>query len=363
MSTATAISPPTVRASATYGWLPWRAVLWLGLLAALFAAFVMELTIGPVRIALGEILKALFRIHTASPIWTTIVWDLRMPRAITAMTAGAALAAGGLILQTLLRNPLAGPWVLGIPAGARLGVAIVLALEGGPALRNLGGLSRIGDVSLTTGACAGACAVLLLVALISRRVNAITLLIVGLMFQYLAPSLTGMLLHVVTDEQYKAYQAWVGSEFGTTTWPQIRILLPAVAVCLAVAIGLIKSLNSLLLGEQYANTAGANVKLTRILALGSMLGLSGLVTAYCGALTFLDLAVPHLCRGMFRTSDHRILMPAVIVTGGLIGLLADFIVHLPWERHILHIDYVTAILGAPVILWLVLRRRNLGDLA
>jgi iron complex transport system permease protein len=331
--------------------------------AALWGVFILELSIGPVSIPTGQIVKAVFGLPTQRDTWAEIVWTLRMPRAITAVVASSALSLGGLILQTLFRNPLAGPWVLGITAGARFGVAAVLAMEAAAmASLPIAKLNVIGDVSLTTGACLGAVLVLILVALIAPRVSAVTLLIVGLMIQYLGPSLTGILLHLVTQDQYTAYQAWSGSEFGATTWPQLRFLVPAVVACMALAVLLAKPLNAMLLGESYARSTGVNVTRTRVLSLASMIGLAGMVTAYCGAITFLDLAVPHLCRGIFKTSDHRILMPAVALVGGFIGLAADLIVHLPWERHVLHIDYVTALIGAPIILWLLLGKKHMRNL-
>jgi iron complex transport system permease protein len=353
--------PQTIPDTFTNGLsLTWRrSIFWIVLTSALAIMFIFELTIGSIHIPVAQILNSLIGVKTERESWPVIIWTLRMPRALTAMTAGAALAAGGLILQTLFRNPLAGPWVLGIPAGARLGVALVLVLEGKAAVSFLNTVVRIGDLSLTAGACLGATGILLLIALISQRVNAVTLLIVGLMFQYLSPSLSGMLLHLVTDDQYRAYQSWAGSEFGSTTWSGLQILLPSVAVCLLAALLLSKALNSLLLGEEYARSAGTSVPFTRGVALAAMIGLSGIVTAYCGTISFLDLAVPHLCRGILRTSNHRVLMPAVILTGALIGLTADFLVHLPLKRHILHIDYVTALIGAPVILWLVLRDKSM----
>jgi iron complex transport system permease protein len=320
--------------------------------------FILELTLGTTSIPVAEVIRALTGGATRDS-WREIVLAIRLPRAVTAMVSGAALAAGGLLMQTVFRNPLAGPWVLGITAGARLGVAFILFLNGlWMTGSSLGALQGIADASLAVGACAGSALVLLLVAAASRRVNAVTLLIVGLMIQYLAPALDGILAHLTPDDQRETWKMWFFSAFDNVTWPQLRIMIPLILICAAAAVLLVKPLNGLLLGEAYAESVGVNVKRTRALSLACMLGLSGIVTAYCGPVSFLDLAVPHLCRGLLRTSDHRLLLPAVLTTGAALGLAADFILHLPWEKHVFHLDYLTALIGAPVILWVVLRRRS-----
>lgn len=322
--------------------------------------FVLELTIGTTAIPLVEVLRALFGGETSRESWKEIVLVLRLPRAITAMVASAALAAGGLLMQTVFRNPLAGPWVLGITAGARLGVATILFLNGLVMTgSDLGLLDPLANASLAVGACAGATVVLVIMAAVARRVNAVTLLIVGLMIQYLAPSLDGILAHLTPDDQRETWKMWYFAAYDNTTWEQLGIMVPIIAVCVGVAALLTKSLNAFLLGEQYARSIGANVSRTRTASLACMLGLSGIVTAYCGPVSFLDLAVPHLCRGLLKTSDHRLLLPAVLTTGAAIGLAADFVLHLPWEKHVFHLDYLMALIGAPVILWVVLKGRHI----
>jgi iron complex transport system permease protein len=340
-----------------------HALLFLLFGAAIILFFLLELSIGYARVPMSEVVKIVTGGTPEHASWRDIVLVLRMPRAVTAIFASAALAAGGLMMQTLFRNPLAGPWVLGITAGARLGVSVILFLNG--ATFNaipVGRLARLGDVSLATGACLGASGILALIAVIARRVNAITLLIVGLMFQYLAPAIDGVLAHMTPEDQRETFKMWFFAEFGQTTWQQLQIMVPIIVVSAAVAVLLAKSLNALLMGENYARSVGENVSRTRLIALGSMIGLSGIVTAFCGPVSFLDLAIPHLCRGIFRTSDHRVLMPAVLVTGGLVGLAADFVLHLPWKQHVFHLDYITALIGAPVILWLVLRSRQMKEI-
>ena len=331
-------------------------------LIALF--FVLELSIGAVAIPPLDVVSILAGDEPARAAWHEIVFSLRMPRAITAIVAGAGLATAGLVLQTLFRNPLAGPWVLGVTAGARLGVSTVLAIQGATInVITTGSIGTLADLSLAAGACAGAVLILTLLTIVAPKVSATTLLIVGLMFQYLAPSIEGVLAHLTPEEIRETYRAWFFGDFDAVTWPQLRVLAPAVLISVGIAWSLVKPLNALLLGESYARTVGENVTRTRLLAMTSLVGLSGVVTAFCGPIAFLDLAVPHLCRGVFRTSNHRTLLPAVVVMGALIGLVADFVVHLPWKQHVFHLDYVTALIGAPVMLWILLRNRQMRELS
>ncbi|MEM6795913.1 MAG: iron chelate uptake ABC transporter family permease subunit, partial [Acidobacteriota bacterium] len=262
----------------------------------------------------------------------------------------------------LFRNPLAGPWALGLTAGAQLGVALVAvagAVAGSAGLAvALERLGVIADLSLAAGAFGGATAVLVGVVALSRRVNAVTLLIAGLMFGFLAQGLVGVLLHFTTESQIEVFENWSDGSFGGVTADKLTVLAPAVALGLLL-IGLsIKPLNALLLGERYARSLGVRIERARNTALFAVVCLAGSVTAYCGPILFLDLAVPHLCRGLFRTTDHRILVPAVALVGSTVALAADLIVHLPWRQHFLHLNAVNALIGAPVVLWVLLRRRS-----
>lgn len=361
---AAAIQWPTAERTSATGLRP-RDVALLGSAVVLIIVFlVLELCIGAVPIPARDVVSVLLGGQASRETWREIVLTIRMPRAITAIVAGAGLATAGLILQTLLRNPLAGPWVLGVTAGARLGVSTVLAIQGvAIGTVSVGILGMFSNLTMAAGACAGAILILFLLTLIAPKVSATTLLIVGLMFQYLAPSLEGIIAHLTPAEVRLTYRAWFFGEFNGVTWSQLQVLVPAVLVSLALAWYLAKPLNAILLGETYARSVGENVVRTRRLAMVSLIGLSGVVTAFCGPVAFLDLAVPHLCRGLFRTADHRTLVPAVVAVGALIGLAADFIVHLPWEQHLLHLNYVTALIGAPILLWILLRNRQMRELA
>lgn len=340
-----------------------RVALVFPVLAVLFVVlFAAELALGTVSIPLAEIVTILLGGESSQEIWRVIVLELRLPRAITACLAGTALALGGLTLQTLFRNPLAGPWALGITAGAQLGVAMVAVA--GAVAGSIGlavALSRLGvlaDLSLAAGAFAGATAMLMAVVALSRRVNAVTLLIAGLMFGFLAQGLVAVLLHFTTENQVEVYENWNDGSFGGVTPDKLVVLAPAVALGLFLIGASIKPLNALLLGERYARSLGVRIRRTRNTALFAVVCLAGSVTAYCGPILFLDLAVPHLCRGLFRTTDHRILVPAVALVGSTVALAADLIVHLPWRQHFLHLNAVNALIGAPVVLWVLLRRRS-----
>jgi iron complex transport system permease protein len=335
-----------------------RGPVLIALVVATTIVLVLELVVGPVQIPLGDLAAILVGAAPENPAYADVVLRVRLPRALTAAAGGAALACGGLILQTLFRNPLAGPWALGITSGARLGVALVVVAGAAAGTNVFVNLGVLGNLGLAGGAFLGSVAVLAIVTAIARRVSGMSLLIVGLMIYYLAEALTGFVLHFTTVEQVRVFAGWDDGSFHTASVSQLWILLPVVAIGLAGATALSKSLNAFLLGEQYARTLGVHVARTRVAAMTTMIALAGTVTAYCGPLMFLDIAVPHLCRGLFRTSDHRVLLPATAAVGALIAVSADLIVHLPWERHLLHLNYVNALIGAPVVLWVTLRQRS-----
>jgi iron complex transport system permease protein len=334
----------------SFRWLPiaMLGVVVLGLLLC-------ELSFGVVRIPLDEAIRALVD-GEVSP-YTTIIWNVRLPRAVTAVLAGAALACSGLMLQTLFRNPLAGPWVLGVTSGAGLGVALVVLAGSAVSARALDQFSLAGNLSVAGGALTGAALAVLFVARVGRNLPPIALLILGLMIQYMADAAIGFLLQFTETEQLRAFGSWRDATFQTATADQVKVLVPMVLVGLIIAFLLIKPLNALLLGERYGTSVGLHVGRVRQLVLASTVMLSGVVTAFCGPVTFLDLAVPHLCRGLLRTADHRQLMVAVALLGGSIALAGDLLMHLPWERHLLHLNYITALIGVPVTIWVVFRQR------
>ncbi|HBL25842.1 MAG TPA: iron ABC transporter permease [Acidobacteria bacterium] len=332
--------------------------LLLLLAVAVVALFLLSLSIGSVAIPLRDVLSLLGGGAAAKATWSTILFELRLPRALAAALSGAALAVAGLQMQTLFRNPLAGPWALGVTAGAQLGVALVVTAAAAVGSELLARLAWLGELSLTAGAFLGASLVLLAVTAAARQVSAVTLLIVGLMFGYLSQGLVSLVLHFTTETQSRIFSNWLDGSFGGVTPARLGVLVPALLAGLLGAVLLVKPLNALLLGERYARSLGAAVGGVRTAALLGTVVLAGTVTAYCGAIAFLDIAVPHLGRGLLRTSDHRRLVPGVALLGALLALGADLIVHLPWDRHFLHLNAVNALVGAPVVLWVILRQRR-----
>lgn len=337
-----------------------RRVFLFPFLAALaILIFLLELGIGSVHIPISGVVSSLFGLEGADSTWTKIINELRLPRTIAAAIGGAALGTAGLQLQTLFKNPLAGPWALGLTAGAQLGVALVVttaAVVGSSFLQNF---AFIGNLSIVAGAMLGCLLVLLLIVVISRKVSTITLLIFGLMLGYLAQGLISAILHFTNQSQTKIFAGWNDGSFAGVYWEHFPVFLPLTVIGLVLALLMAKPLNALLLGENYARSLGISIRNTRMITLGSAVLLTAPVTAYCGPVLFLGLIIPHLARGIFNTSDHKILLPAVMLLGSIIALAADLFVHLPWERHFLHLNAVNALIGAPVVMWVILRNKRM----
>ncbi len=321
--------------------------------------FLLELGIGSVHIPMSGVVASLLGLGQAEETWIKIINELRLPRTIAAAVGGAALGTAGLQLQTLFRNPLAGPWALGLTAGAQLGVALVVTAAAVVGSNLLEKLAFFSNLSIVAGAMLGCVLVLLLIVAVARRVSTITLLIFGLMLGYLAQGLISVILHFTNQSQAKIFAGWNDGSFAGVYWEHFPVLLPLATIGLISGLLMAKPLNALLLGERYAHSLGMSVKRTRIVTLTSAVLLAAPVTAYCGPILFLGLIVPHLARGLFNTSDHRVLIPGVMLLGGVIALAADLFVHLPWERHFLHLNAVNALIGAPVVMWVILRNRRM----
>jgi iron complex transport system permease protein len=334
----------------------WRLAVLGGLALALVGAFLLNLALGSVRIPLGDVAAVLTGGESAKPSWAYIILEFRLPKALTAVLAGAALAVSGLQMQTLFRNPLADPYILGINAGASLGVALVV-LATGAATGFLSNVGLLGDLSLIAAAIAGASLVTGLVIVAARWLrHAMTLLILGLMLGYATGAVVSILIYFSVPEQIQAYISWTFGSFGGVTGRQLAILAPVIGGGLLLAWLLTKPLNALLLGEAYARSMGANVRRVRFWLIAGTSVLAGAVTAFCGPIAFLGVAIPHLCRALLRTSDHRMLAPATMLMGGLAALLADLVAGVPGSQTVLPLNAVTALLGAPVVVWIVLRR-------
>ncbi|KQP44680.1 iron ABC transporter permease [Pseudorhodoferax sp. Leaf274] len=327
----------------------------LGLLV--LALFTAELMLGAVPIPLGAVLQALVCDPGGSQVWRDIVLAFRLPRALNAVFSGAALGVAGLLLQTLFRNPLADPFVLGIVHGARLGSAMLVTLAGVVGHAFLVRFGLVGDVGLALASVAGSVAVLALLAALSQRIGTVTLLIVGLMLGYLAVGLISVLMHFIDETQARAFKAWDDASFAGATRQQLQILVPGVGAGLAACAALVKPLNGLLLGERYAASMGMRVGLVKRMALLTTAWLSGLVSAFCGPVAFLGLVAAQVARAMMRSADHRVLIPAAALVGSSLGLAADLVMHLPWSRHVFHLNAVIGLVGAPLALWMLYRTR------
>lgn len=330
------------------------------LLVGLVALFVIRIAVGSARIPIADIVMVLTGGEASKSSWTVIVINHRLPRAITAVLAGAALSVSGLMMQTLFRNPLAGPFVLGVSSGASLGVALVVLTSGTIGGTLLAGVGLGLDVGTAMASGLGAGLTMLIVVLVASRVrSAMTLLILGLMFGYMTSAMVSLLLYFSIPEQIQAYIRWTFGSFGGVSWSEMRVLAPAVMIGLFMAFSLSKSLNALLLGETYAASMGLRVMRTQVLIVISTALLTGVVTAFCGPIGFVGVAVPHLCRSLFNTSDHRLLVPASMIVGAITALVAALIAQVPGSESILPLNPVTAIIGAPVVISVIMRQRNL----
>jgi len=350
----------TTEASATAS--PWPRLglrpLALVVMALIWAgAFMLSLALGSVRIPLDQVLTILIGGEPMRTTWTTIVNDFRLPKALTATLAGAALGVSGLQMQTLFRNPLADPFVLGVSSGASLGVALVVLSVGAANNTLLAVAGLLGNLSLVATASLGAGAVLVLVLVLARRVqSSVTLLILGLMIGYLTSAIVSLLLYFSIAERIQAYIAWSFGSFGGVTWTQMRVLAPTIGLGLLLALMLTKALNALLLGEAYARSMGLDIRRARVGIVASGAVLAGTVTAFCGPIAFLGIAIPHLCRAVFRSADHRVLIPACALVGATAALLADLAAQAPGTSVVLPLNAITALIGAPVVVWIILRR-------
>ncbi len=321
--------------------------------------FALALAWGSVNIPLDEVVRVLTTGEASKPSWVSIVMKVRLPKAITAILAGAALSVSGLVMQTFFRNPLAGPYILGISSGASLGVGLVV-LAGGATSGLVIGVGLGGDFLLAAAASIGAALALGIVLIAARRVeNSLTLLVLGVMFGSFTSAIVSLLMYFSAPERVQTYIQWTFGSFSTVTTSQLVPLAAGVIAGLILTGGLAKSLNALLLGEEYARTMGLSVGRVRLLIVTGTALLAGTVTAFCGPVGFIGTAVPHLCRAMFNSSDHRILLPACGLMGACVGLGAALIAELPGSSVILPLNAVTALLGAPVVMFVLMRQRQL----
>lgn len=335
------------------------AILFLVISIAVAVLFCADILLGSVSLHPGEVWQALTgRLGDDGHIIRSIVVGYRLPKALVAMVAGAALSASGLAMQTLFRNPLAGPFVLGISSGASLGVALFLLGAPVLGLSAMGGVVR--DLGMTGSAWIGSAAVLLLIMAVSARIKDImAILILGMMFGGAATALVEILQYLSPEGALKSFVVWTMGSLGDVSSDQLGILLPVAGAGLLLSVILIKPLNILLLGENYARTMGLNVKLTRGMIFASTILLAGTVTAFCGPIGFIGLAVPHVARMIFSEADHRVLMPSSMLLGASSMLLCDIISQLPGYDMTLPINTITALLGIPVVVIVIMRNRKI----
>ena len=327
---------------------------WLFLSLSLLALvlLLLDLAVGSVNIPLREVWAALTG-AACDPTTAKIVVSIRLMKAVVAILTGAALAVSGLQMQTLFRNPLAGPYVLGISSGASLGVAIFIL---GAPLLGLAGSPVMSALGVAGAAWVGAAVILAVIAAVSRRIKDImVILILGMMFSSGVGAVVQILQYLSHESALKTFVVWTMGSLGEVTSTQMGLLLPAVLIGLAIAIAVIKPLNLLLLGENYARTSGLNIRRSRSLIFLSTTLLAGTVTAFCGPIGFVGLAVPHVARMLFRNADHRILMPGALLSGIVMMLACDLVAKLLS----LPINTITALLGIPIVVWVVIRNKNI----
>ncbi|WP_240134493.1 FecCD family ABC transporter permease [Streptomyces sp. MUM 178J] len=337
-----------------------RRLLAVGALAAGTAAlFVLTIAVGSYHVPVGEVVRVLFGDDGADPRWAVIVHEVRLPRALTAVAVGAALAVAGVQMQTLFRNALADPFSLGVSSGASMGVAAVVVTTGGVAGSFTGDLAGLGRIGVIVAAALGAACVLALVLTLSRWVrSAVTLLVIGVMIGSAATALVSVALVYARPERAQQFVIWGLGSFSATTWPDLAVMLPVIGAGLLTALLTAKRLNALLLGEDYARTMGLNVRRTRDLALLGTSLLAGAATAFCGPVAFLGLAVPHLTRVALGTSDHRALIPASMLAGAFLALACALLSRPPGLDAVLPLNAITSLFGAPVVIAFLVRSRR-----
>jgi len=338
-----------------------NTILFIGFTILLLVCFFADMLMGSVRIALGDLLSIIFRGVSRQAEWQVILWDFRYPRAMTAVFAGISLSLAGLQMQTIFRNPLAGPYVLGISSGASLGVALLVM---GAVVILPDRDHHFGTLGVIGAAWIGSGTVLFLLLLVSLRIKDImTILILGILFGSITIAIVSILQYFTHEALLKTFIVWTLGSLGNVTREQLPLLAGTLSLGVMLSLLCIKILNSFLLGENYARTMGVGVTTGRILLFISTSILAGTITAFCGPIGFIGIAVPHIARLVWKTADHRTLIPAVMLLGAIALLLSDLISQLPGSDKVLPINSVTALLGIPVVVWIVVRNRQFARIS
>ena len=324
----------------------------------LVMVLLVSISLGSVSIPLDEIIAVLSGNDSSKSSWATIILHFRLPKAITAMLVGSGLSIAGLLMQTLFKNPLAGPFVLGISSGASLGVAILILGAG-----IFGGVLTATSLSswgLAIASSIGAALVLFAVLITANKVrNTMSILIIGLMFGTVTSAIISVFTFFSNADKIQQFVFWGFGSLGNLSWNEILVFFTIYLTGIINLIGIIKPLNSLLIGENYAKSLGINIKKNRNIILLITSLLAGVITAFAGPIAFIGLAVPHITKLVFKTSDHKILLPAVAILGAIILLVCDIVAQLPTSEFTLPINAVTSLIGAPVVIWLLVRKKKL----
>ena len=330
--------------------------LFICLATSILLLFGLNLTTGSVQIPFADVLDILCGRFIGKESWEYIILENRLPQTLTAILCGASLSVCGLMLQTAFRNPLAGPDVFGISSGAGLGVALVMLLLGGTVSTSIFTVS--GFLAILTAAFVGAIAVTALILFLSTMVrNSVLLLIVGIMVGYVSSSAVSLLNFFASEEGVKSYMVWGMGNFGGVSMDHIPLFSILCFIGIIASFLLVKPLNILLLGPQYAESLGISTRQIRNILLVVVGLLTAITTAFCGPISFIGLAIPHIARLLFRTENHQILLPGTVLSGAVIALLCNFICYLPGESGIIPLNAVTPLIGAPVIIYVIIQRR------
>lgn len=330
----------------------------LVLFLVLVICFFTNISLGSIYIPFKDVFNSLIGSATQQETWQHIIQNYRLPKAITAILVGSGLGISGLLMQTLFRNPLAGPFVLGISSGASLGVALIIL--GSSVFGGLFATFLISKWSIVIAASLGSFLVLLAVLLVSIKVrDTMAILIIGLMFASITSAIVSVLSYFGSAQQLQQYIFWGFGSLGNLSWDELFIFF--IIYCLGIMISLasVKSLNTLLLGENYAKSLGLNINRSRLAIIISTSLLAGTITAFTGPIAFIGLAIPHLTRQVFNTSNHKILLPAVFLFGAIVMLICDSIAQVPNSDYTLPINAITSLVGAPVVIWLLVRKRKM----
>jgi iron complex transport system permease protein len=335
-----------------------NAILFSSLILLLLLTLLLNISLGQVSIPIKEVIKSLSGGETSKETWDYIIINFRLPKAITAVLVGVGLSVSGLLMQTLFRNPLAGPYVLGLSSGSSLGVAFVILSAG--LLPAVFSQFLVSSYGIILASCIGSSLVLLLILIVSQRLrDTMSILIVGLMFSSFTGAIVSVFSYFSTAEQLQKYTFWSMGSIGNLSWLNIAILTISVFVGLLFSLFSLKSLDALLLGENYAKSMGLNLKKSRYIIIFATSILAGSITAFAGPIAFIGLAVPHLGKLVFQTSNHKTLFFATLLIGAIIMLFCDTISQMPGFDFTLPINAITSIIGAPIVIWLIVRKKSI----